>query len=686
MDRCKDISQPPKAEFSLDSSRNRWQGRRIMSVSTLPFRLWALLLMCALATPWFSSANEIVLVEEGQSPAPILLPADAPPATLRAAGELAEYIDKISGQRPEIITGTSDPLPASGIWVGWQPVVDELFPDLDFDFQNPEEILLAARDSHVILAGRDRWDPDQLEVEGRNFLVEDFQQEYGTANAVYTFLHDQLGVRWLWPGELGEDVPRHERIVLEPFEFRYHPPFRLRSGVFRFSAPGDGRGRAHDWARFQRVKLDSSSVGHRLQTIGSHAFGNWWERFHEEHPDYFALQPDGTRNAFPSPGNVKLCESNPAVWDQWIEDVAAQLEENPYQIIFNAAPNDSHSSGICVCANCLAWDHPDGDWALHSPEGQSFRYSWEGITQNYVLMSDRYVTFANQLGRKLKERYPDEDYYVLIFAYGPSLPAPVEAVPDDNVLVAGVQSFLLDHDVWTRTLVEDWAEKGANLFWRPNTPHPGWTHGYPVVPLSNVMKGVRYFADHGGRGIFIDTLWESSWATQGPLYYLLAQLTWDPFQDGNEILEEYYQRAYGEAADEMAEYWALMETATLKLFEGGRRAPLEWFEKVYNAAFFDQAEGFLDRALDAVEGEPEIYGRRIGFVRAGLDFTKLAVEQESLNPYLREVLDSGGTDLEAMERSEANWEEIQRLGRENRYLFRAGDADRPNNHTRPPKR
>lgn len=42
---------------------------------------------------------------------------------------------------------------------GYQPALDALFPEQEFDFEHPEEILIAANDSHLVIAGRDRWNP-----------------------------------------------------------------------------------------------------------------------------------------------------------------------------------------------------------------------------------------------------------------------------------------------------------------------------------------------------------------------------------------------------------------------------------------------------------------------------------------------------------------------------------------------
>ena len=294
-------------------------------------------------------SSKLVLVEGGVSRAPIIVFEGALPMTRRAAGELAEYIAKISGARPEIIEGQPDSIPEHAVWAGVQPKVAELFPELDFEFKHPEEILIAANENHLVIAGRDRWDPEHLEVEGTDEKIVGKQQEYGTVNAVYTFLQEHLGVRWLWPGELGEDVVKRKTIAVAPFEYRDHPPIRARGGAFQFSSLGNkGYGRAHDWTRLQRLQLDS------LYQPEGHVFSDWWERYHEAHPDIFALQPDGTRSGFPSPRTAKLCQSNPKLWELWLKGVEEQLAKHPTRTVFNASPNDGWASGHCVCENCRA--------------------------------------------------------------------------------------------------------------------------------------------------------------------------------------------------------------------------------------------------------------------------------------------------------------------------------------------
>ncbi|MCA1808819.1 MAG: DUF4838 domain-containing protein [Lentisphaerae bacterium] len=346
---------------------------------------------------------ELMLVENGEARMPIVVFEGAPPFTRQAADELAEYIEKTSGARPEVIEGQPDPLPVSAIWVGYQPILDKLFPDLDFNFQHAEEILIAANSNHVVIAGRDRWDPEHMTVpDRRGREIVGIQQEYGTVNAVYGFLQDYLGVRWLWPGELGEDVLEQSTIALEPFVYRYYPQFRSRHLIFMIYTLSKNMS-GNEWARHQRLQLDS------LAFNPGHPFSEWWERFHETHPEYLALQPDGSRG-YPGGRTSKICKSSPAVWEQWLSDVEESLLVDPNRVVFGANANDGWTYGYCVCDNCQAWDHP---------EGQTFSYVSKGRVRQYVSMTDRQIIFANTLARKLRERFPDrEDLSVAAMAYG----------------------------------------------------------------------------------------------------------------------------------------------------------------------------------------------------------------------------------------------------------------------------
>ncbi len=562
----------------------------------------------------FSQAETLEIVKDGESLAPIVVFEDAPRFTRLAADELAHYIEKVSGARPEVVEGRPDPLPDKAIWVGYQPVMDELFPDLDFAFEHPEEILIAANGEHLVIAGRDRWKPDHMVMRTSRGELEGVQMEYGTANAVYTFIQDYLNVRWFWPGELGEDILEQKTIGFEPLEYRYHPQFRSRRSLFlhvamqRLTYRGNyyqgGDWGNQEWVKFQRHLLDS------LAHPGGHDFTDWWARFHEDHPEYFALQPDGTRSAFPNPKNVKLCHSNPDVWRQWLADVEKTIERNPIRTVFGASPGDSYRSGHCICADCLAWDHPDAE---------RYTFTWEGIGQPYVSLTDRHIKFANKLAGMLRERYPEEDYYVGMTAYGNWRSPPMGVEAAENIVIRAVFNFhnrrpeLSDPH---RELFRGWAEAAPTLIWKPNLGPAEPRAAYPKVSTRSAIDNMRFAAEHNAVGIVFDKLWYN-WATNGLNYYILARMAWNPYADGEALLDDYYQRGFGKAADDIEAYWTLMEQGNDRIVKGGE----SWW-KVYDEKFCAEARDHLESAFDALEGEPEKYRKRVEFLEVGLDYTQ----------------------------------------------------------------
>ena len=628
----------------------------------------AVMFACAgaiLPRPNRATADAFVLfdAETAATPPPMVLFDGAPPKTREAAVELADYIEEVCGSRPELIEKTPQERPDRAIWIGCQPALKSLFSGIDFDFQHPEEILLAANENHLVIAGRDRWRPEHLVVDGIDEKIIGRQQEYGTVDAIYTFLQDQLGVRWLWPGELGEDIPRRKRIVFEPFVYRYHPQIRARGGAFNFSALSNkGYGRAHQWTRRQRLQLDS------LRSEGGHAFGDWHERFHEAKPELFALQPDGTRGTHPSPKNVKLCQSNPAVWEQWLADVEAKLKQDPTRTEFNASPNDGWSSGHCVCENCRAWDHPRGEPRL---------MHWHHHREMRPALSDRHVTFANKLAERLKQRYPDKEYRVMMLCYGHSRPAPIKARPAENVIMVSVANFfgrthLVDRgSTWGTTHRDQlaaWGKLAHYVMWRPNTGSPaGWQQGLPDVSIAQTIENIQFAAKNRCVGIHIDSVWEH-WATQGPQYYVMAQLFWNPTQDGQAILEDYYTRAFGPAAANVRAYFTTIERArTSYVKEYGYGGGVFNFPRLYTDDLLSECTEHLRRAAARADAAPEIYRQRVAFIRAGLTYSQLLLENVGLmESYWRKKDDSVAAGVLA------NWKQMESLGEEHPFAVNWG--------------
>lgn len=572
--------------------------------------------------------SPMTLVENGVPAVPIIVAKDAPAANRRAAVELAAAIEKISGAKPDVLDGAPDPSPTKAIWIGSHPDLKRVFTGVDFSFKHPEEILIVCDGENAAILGRDR-------------TVNGERVEFGTANAVNEFIRGQLGIRRLWPGELGEDVVERKTIRIDPFERRFHPPFRFRQ--VRYASFVANKREVDEWWRFQNCDTAAQHVGSLVLDTGYDDLG-WRERFGEDHPEYFGLLVDGTRKRWR--GKVeKLCVSNPEVADRWLEIAETELRDNPSQATICVAPSDS--GGWCFCPNCLAMDHPDG------PESVFYG-------KKHVMLTDRYVKFWNELARRLKKRFPNRDVKINTLAYTRYKTPPVDEDLEDNLIISHVGNFPLTSSCArhkAKREFNEWADKAMTMTYRPNLFYwGGGLWGLPEVALKETAEDFRFLAENKCVGLDIDSV-HMNCATLGPQLYLIARLAYDPWLDADAVLKDYYHRGFGPAASDVEDYFNTLDHARGAVIDhpdmrlGGnfyRRGLLDVFQDVYDEEFFAKADRTLRQAAAKVADGPEKYRQRVAFLRDGFDFTKLMID---VIPVMAKVRKSGGNDRAAVKKA-----------------------------------
>lgn len=593
-----------------------------------------------------AQADDLMIYGPEQDPLPIVLAPGADDETVAAVEMLQRFLLQMSGRKSALLE--TPPASGSAIWVGAHPQLATAMPGLDTSFEHPEEILIACDGEHLALLGRDR-------------RVGDKQLEYGTANAVFAFIQDYLGVRWLmpWPHDLWLDVPEQASFQLPVTHYRFHPPFRDR--LFWGSRP-------IYWNRLQRLHLDS------LTYSGGHAFTDWWERFHEEHPEWFAWRSEeaGRSAPFwggtPKPSAVKLCVSNPEIAQQWLEDAEAKAKADPTLLTISASPNDG--GGFCACEQCRAWDHPGSGFAG----------------------ADRYVRFWNILARGLRERFPDRELFVGAYAYSSYRNPPVEQELEPNIAIGYVGHFPLAGDAATAAEKEawlGWADKATAMIFRPNLFHysGGWL-GLPTVAMRRTMRDFRFLAENQCIGLQVDTL-PHNFPAQGVQYYLMAQLAYNPYQDGEAILADFFKRGFGAAAEPVAAYFDLMEEVHEQILahenfvHSSARAPqlVEICQELYTAEVMAQGEAHLSQAARLLTDEPEVYRQRLMVIRDAFEFAKLQVR---IMHVMAEVRESAGKDAEAVRLAIELCERRDALIKQGRGHFRAFYHKRVPDHMGPP--
>jgi hypothetical protein len=260
------------------------------------------------------------------------------------------------------------------------------------------------------------------------------------------------------------------------------------------------------------------------------------------------------------------------------------------------------------------------------------------------------VTFANLLIRKLRERYPDKDYKVLIQAYGGAASPPIKAVPDANVIVSSVAAPFSN--------LEGWSKKTAGgLIWRPNFADPAHfkTGGPPDINGSGAL--FQKAAACGISGVSLDMLW-SWWATQGPMYYLMVQLAWNPDRPVDEIMDDYYQAGFGPAAEEIKAYWKLLESNRIAIQPDKSTAGVKSWAEAFDPEFFKTAYALLDKSAAKAAASGTDYSARVAFVRAGLDYLRLNTENQALT---RQMIEAKSPDPVDKQKMRANWQKIEEI-------------------------
>lgn len=555
------------------------------------------------------------LVEKGQGRAVIIVPERATPVVQNAARVLQAHIKQISGA--ELPIRTDDKIAGAAtrdqawVLVGEGKLTEKL--GLTSNGLGAGGIVLSAKDHIVAIIGSDiPTDP------------------HGARYAVTTFLEDKLGVRYLWPGELGKVVPRKETIAIADFQHRFTPKLaqrRIRSMGYhdRLQVGLDNLGftkadyettqadarrtqvESPDWFGWQRL-------GGTLNMNGGHAFGHMWTKHGKDHPDWFALQHDGKRDQSLSPDRARLCVSNAELIAAVAKEKIDELNKNPNLLGVSIAPNDGGRAAFCTCPKCEALDSAKGRKVLLWDFSKGARRDFE-----HVSLTDRMVSFWNAVAERVAKVHPDR--FLVVDAYSVYAAPPVERKLHPNLVVRFAPLAYGDEDYRQESLREwdAWSRAAKRIYFRPNLMLAGRRDGMPLLYVHKFGKDFRYLADHSMMGTDFDSCCHN-WATQGLNYYVVARLHWNPAQDVDALVDDYCKAGFGPAAKAVRRYLdgleALMDEAAIKK---------EKTTTVFNAKALAKLRKELEQARrDA--GADAIIAKRIGFLEVGLRWTEIEVK------------------------------------------------------------
>ncbi|MCZ7600038.1 MAG: hypothetical protein M5U09_23040 [Gammaproteobacteria bacterium] len=160
---------------------------------------------------------DVPVVTDGRAVATVVIPVDALPVVRYAADELVFHVKQASGATLPVVTADQAPEGSPQLRIGWYP--PPRLPRFDPATLGLDACLLRAEGQVLTIFGRDSGGPPL-----------DTRTGAGTLMGVYELLASRLGVRWLWPGDLGVVVPAAKTIVF-PDEDRIWTPQLLKRHV-----------------------------------------------------------------------------------------------------------------------------------------------------------------------------------------------------------------------------------------------------------------------------------------------------------------------------------------------------------------------------------------------------------------------------------------------------------------------
>lgn len=574
--------------------------------------------------------DKVTLVRNGHSEATIVVAKQATRAAQLAVLELQEHIRLITGvtlpvvDEKAAVTGTR-------ILVGESAATRKLgLRTADFESQ---EYLVRCKPDTLILMGCDKadlgkvaywdlWDEnynpaDKPAIDEKgcaHYTFPGLYDERGTLNAVYDFLENHCGVRWYRPGPVGLSVEPRKTLAVEVVDKRRSPGMHWVEIGLGVHSQGyealsdfwhlDARDKKSSdecerlaWEPLQkRCREKSGNYTEARRREGDlfllrrrcggepysacHSFDSYYLRFWEKRtePEYAKLWVERRPSYFGwcSEGlPPQLCYTCPDVLKQELEDADNFFDKGitlPWQNskgdYFAVVPMDN--SSYCRCPRCQAF--------LNKDEAGNAQFS-NGMWSDYVF------NFANEVAKGLQQKHPGK--YVSALAYSAYAYHPRFRL-EDNI---AVQMCLHVRNWWVPAMEKNdvkmfksWAEseKGRRLFlWlyycfpTDNAAAGGWKC-FPGFFAHDIGRQIKMFHEGGARGVFFN-----GWGQDFDAY-LTLKLFEDPSATVEQVIDDYYTRYYGAAAEPMKQlYLAIEETYS---------NPMNYPEKIRNSLGMHQTQ------------------------------------------------------------------------------------------------
>ena len=528
-----------------------------------------------------SASGEAFIVKNGKPFSEIIIAEKPARMTKLAASELQAYLEKITGARLAVTNAPDKNIPVK-IYVGKSKYTDDLKLSTDglahgaFRMVSGENWLSLLgpdgefvplepypHDKADVASAKKDWDalnPGDYYAYPYSGLHGSYHPDLdvwslddaGTMNAVCDFLRG-LGVRWYFPGELGEIVPKLKDIALTAVDKTVKPDFPMRQF---------GYWRSDNENFLWNLRLGVHN-GHEMIGLTQNCHGSKWIYMRDEakkaHPDWYALW--GGQRATNHSYSGAPCLSSDGLFNQQLKFARFMFDVRKEPML-SLDVCDGYGSAMCGCELCKGKDTVERGWPGN--------------------MSDYVWSYVNRAAVELYKTHPKHKVSGLSYSAYTLPPEKIDKL-SPNVALMFCQTRGTFNDRAHRDKVvklrQDWLEKLTLKemyiyeYYLQNCPR----YGRADIPvyfsrlIAEDLRSLKGIAQ--GDMIEVYRHSEPNKFTWDPLavmhlnIYVTARFWWDANQDLDALLDEYYRLFYGPAEKEMKAFieyseanWPLMST------------------------------------------------------------------------------------------------------------------------------
>jgi hypothetical protein len=174
---------------------------------------------------------------------------------------------------------------------------------------------------------------------------------------------------------------------------------------------------------------------------------------------------------------------------------------------------------------------------------------WDPPWSDRQVITDKVFYLANEVAKAIKDDFPDK--YVGVFSY-----ADYSLIPSFDLeanLLVEVATALSFGGLSLDERIQGVQARGAQVGIRDYLDIWEWYHDSPSL-MPDKLNDLRHYANLGVKVYYGEN--QDGWGSRGTVYYAASKLLWDPYSDLDAILDDFYTKAFGPAAEVMKSYYS----------------------------------------------------------------------------------------------------------------------------------